>query len=208
MDHATAGASLFAFLSVSLMLLLFWDRVGRVLWADVVDGWQSFNSWRHNVPWHGRFHTNAQNHDALCSATAAMEIPLPRSYVEQVAGIPTLYSTPFSAFERLEPPLSVQAVQPVNGTDEREDSARIDAAARLLAAGIAGEASLIETIFAGVRRGGSRRYVYLRDAVRSAARTYGWQESPPPTPLVRTPVAGRPIPSGVIFETTPATDRT
>ncbi|PDW02606.1 hypothetical protein [Candidatus Viridilinea mediisalina] len=52
----------------------------------------------------------------------------------------------------------------------------------------------IETIFVGVKRGGSKRYVQLRDAVRTAARRHGWQPPTPPSSPKRTPVAGRPVP--------------
>ena len=52
----------------------------------------------------------------------------------------------------------------------QDEHARIDCAARALAAGWAGEATIIETLFDGVQRGGSARYIALRDAVREQAR--------------------------------------
>ena len=52
----------------------------------------------------------------------------------------------------------------------QDEHARIDCAARALAAGWAGEAAIIETLFDGVQRGGSARYIALRDAVREQAR--------------------------------------
>jgi len=55
----------------------------------------------------------------------------------------------------------------------QDEHARIDCAARALAAGWAGEATIIETLFDGVQRGGSARYIALRDAVREQARMHG-----------------------------------
>ena len=55
----------------------------------------------------------------------------------------------------------------------QDEHARIDCAARALAAGWAGEAAIIETLFDGVQRGGSARYIALRDAVREQARMHG-----------------------------------
>lgn len=80
------------------------------------------------------------------------------------------------AFERPERPQNVQGVQPPNdGGLSAEDITKIDAAARMVAAGVAGEAAAIELLFDGVKRGGSKRYVALRDGVRIVAARYGWK---------------------------------
>lgn len=89
---------------------------------------------------------------------------------------------PFSAFERAERPSFVQPEQTVNGAVAPAELDRIDAAALALAAGWAGEAAIIETMFPGVKRGGSARYTALRDAVRERALRHGWQAPPPPDP--------------------------
>ena len=54
-----------------------------------------------------------------------------------------------------------------------DEQARIDCAARALAARLSGEAAIIELMFDGVTRGGGARYLALRDAVRERAQAYG-----------------------------------
>ena len=54
-----------------------------------------------------------------------------------------------------------------------DEQARIDCAARALAAKLSGEAAIIELLFDGVTRGGGARYLALRDAVRERAQAYG-----------------------------------
>lgn len=92
---------------------------------------------------------------------------------------------PFSAFERAERPSFVQPEQPESSVVRPEELVIIDAAARALASGWAGEAAIIETMFPGVKRGGSARYTALRDAVRERAQAHGWK-APAPEPPPRT----------------------
>ena len=104
---------------------------------------------------------------------------------------------PFSPFERAERASFVQPVQALNGDAQTaDDITRIDAAARALAVNLAGEAGLIELFFDGVKRGGSKRYADLRDAVRlRAASAYAWTPKSVPAPPARSPLqvaAGRP----------------
>lgn len=68
--------------------------------------------------------------------------------------------------------------------EANDDPAMIDAAARVLAAGLAGEAAIIEAVF-GVPRGGSARYRALRDQVRNAASAHGWRQAAKPAPTLR-----------------------
>ena len=96
---------------------------------------------------------------------------------------------PNVAFARAEQPLE----QPPNDAEHAavpslndvEHTGKVDAVARLLAAGKLGEASLIETVF-DVKRGSSKAYTQVRDEVRAAAVGYGWQQpAPPPEPEQR-----------------------
>jgi hypothetical protein len=105
--------------------------------------------------------------------------PLYDTLTEEPADV---HEAPFSPFERAERPPFVQPEQVMNDVPSPGELDRIDAAAAALAAGWAGEAAIIETMFSGVKRGGSARYTALRDAVRARAQVYGWQASPPPAP--------------------------
>lgn len=117
-------------------------------------------------------------------------IPLPLDYVAYAQDDEPRYDGVGPAFERAEPASFVQAKQLPNGEGlSAEDNIRVDAAARLLAAGVQGEAAAIELLFDGVKRGGSRRYQAIRDGVRIlAASKYGWKapavEPPAPAPRV------------------------
>lgn len=122
----------------------------------------------------------------------------PARYVAPRAAEEDRNAAPFTALNSPERASFVQPVQAPNGAGVGlEDITRIDAAARGLAAGLSGEASLIELFFDGVKRGGSKRYTDLRDAVRLLASVkYGWK---PPEPLPVAPTrpplqvaAGRP----------------
>lgn len=88
---------------------------------------------------------------------------------------------PFSALNGPERPVFVQPEQLAQAAER----ATVEAAARALAVGWAGEAAIIEAFFDGVKRGGSRRYTDLRDAVRARAQAHGWKApelAPPPEP--------------------------
>lgn len=143
---------------------------------------------------------------AAAAPVVSIDVPLPASYVTHGAAPADDDPPPFSAFERAERPAFVQAVQPAIVDLSPEDLARVDGAARALAAGLSGEAALIELFFDGVKRGGSKRYLSIRDAVRAQAERYGWKgsEIAPPAPAPRvTPVAGRELPEGAEFRRTP-----
>lgn len=116
-----------------------------------------------------------------------------RDYVAQEPERTNGHGAPFSPFEQAEQPPFVQGVQPPNGAEPpAEDITRIDSAARVLAAGLTGEAAIIELLFDGVKRGGSKRYATIRDGVRLlAASKYGWKQ---PEPAASAPEAPRLIP--------------
>ena len=101
---------------------------------------------------------------------------------------------PEPAFERPEPATFVQDVQALNaGAWSAHDITRLDTLARLMAAGIGSESTLIPTVYDGqagvpkVSKGGSAAYTARRDALRAAALSYGWKppETPPPAPEPR-----------------------
>jgi len=101
---------------------------------------------------------------------------------------------PEPAFERPEPAAFVQRVQALNtGAWSEWDIIRIDTLARLMAAGVGSESTLIPTVYDGqagvpkVSKGGSAAYTARRDALRAAALSYGWKppETPPPAPEPR-----------------------
>lgn len=104
----------------------------------------------------------------------------------------------FDPFEPAEPHQNVQrSNDPNDPALSHEDVIKIDTAARALARGWAGEAALIEEFWPGVKRGGSKRYTTLRDAVHKVAReAHGWQGREPERV---TPLAQRPVARGVQF---------
>ncbi len=128
-------------------------------------------------------------------------------YVDDDAAADDPRELPVPAFERAERPQIVQPERALNGEPlSPEDVITIDKCARLLAAGVQGEAAAIELLFDGVRRGGSRRYQTIRDEVRMvAAARYGWKsllppEAPAPEPPAEVkPVSGAPRPPGVVY---------
>jgi hypothetical protein len=94
-------------------------------------------------------------------------------------------------FEHGEQPRPVQPEQPRTDSDDGGLSIRdyetLDKLGALLASkALASEAAAIETFFPPVKRGGSRRYIQLRDALRAAATRQGWKpQAPPDTPPPR-----------------------
>jgi hypothetical protein len=99
--------------------------------------------------------------------------------------------TAFSPFEQPEQPRPVQPEQDRTDGDDGGLSIRdyetLDKLGALLASkALASEAAAIETFFPPVKRGGSRRYIQLRDALRAAATRQGWKpQAPPDTPPPR-----------------------
>jgi hypothetical protein len=88
-------------------------------------------------------------------------------------------------FEQPEQPRPVQAEQDRTDGDDAGLSIRdyetLDKLGALLASkALASEAAAIETFFPPVKRGGSRRYIQLRDALRAAATRQGWKPQAPP----------------------------
>ncbi len=114
------------------------------------------------------------------------------AYVTHEGGADDHDEAPFTALNSPERPPFVQAVQEQAITER----ATIEAAARILATKVMGESAAIELLFDGVKRGGTPRYLALRDAVRERAKQHGWQAPepapPPEPPRVVKVYAGRP----------------
>jgi hypothetical protein len=103
-----------------------------------------------------------------------------------------------------EQPRPVQVEQPRTGAEDAalsiSDLQTLDRLGQLFAAkALSSEAAAIEAFFPGVKRGGSRRYLQLRDHLRAAALRHGWKPAEPSPPPTHTPLAGRPVPPGVEF---------
>jgi hypothetical protein len=65
---------------------------------------------------------------------------------------------------------------------------------------LSSEAAAIEAFFPGIKRGGSKRYLQLRDHLRAAAIRHGWQAPEPPAPSAGAkPLSGNPRPPGVVY---------
>jgi hypothetical protein len=112
-------------------------------------------------------------------------------------------------FEQAEQARGVQPEQARTAAEDDRlsisDYETLDKLGALMASkALASEAAAIETFFPPVKRGGSKRYLQLRDALRAAATRHGWQAPAPvePAPVEaarRTPIAGRELPAGAKF---------
>jgi hypothetical protein len=104
--------------------------------------------------------------------------PVSADYVAHAGRADVAPEAPFTALNSPERPAFVQPEQLAQAAER----ATIDAAARFMAAHNVGEAAVIELLFDGVKRGGSKRYTDLRDAVRARAQLHGWQAPAAPEP--------------------------
>lgn len=125
-------------------------------------------------------------------------------YVADGEGAPRVTDAAVCPFEQAEQPRPVQPEQPRTEGAEGElsisDLQTLDRLGALFAAkALSSEAAAIEVFFAPVKRGGSRRYLQLRDHLRAAALRHGWKPAEPAPPAGHTPIAGRPVPPGVEF---------
>jgi hypothetical protein len=127
-----------------------------------------------------------------------------RAYVapEPMAVLPNERAEP--GLNSAEPARPVQAEQPRTDADAGplsiSEIETLDKLGQLFASkALSSEAAAVEAFFPGVKRGGSKRYLQLRDHLRAAAIRHGWKAPEPPAVVGHTPIAGRPVPPGVEF---------
>jgi hypothetical protein len=112
-------------------------------------------------------------------------------------------------FELAEPPRGIQPEQLRTAGEDAplsiSDLQTLDRLGQLLASkALSSEAAAIETFFPGVKRGGSKRYLQLRDHLRAAALRHGWKAPEQQPPARVSPIAGRELPRDAQFFDDPA----